>query len=161
MSSSVLIAKLRPFILICQIYGLIPFSIEMDPLTGGFQRFTLSLKHFASWWYVFMVFVQFTCYVISVVLRGKNMTTAEDLGVSPIILSLTSATQVMYWIQVSLSRIDVLKVKRWRRVITLILEVEEHLSEVVRDSKDSIFLRTILGVLITTIMVATIKCYIF
>jgi len=89
------------------------------------------------------------------------MTTAEDLGVSPIILSLTSATQVMYWIQVSLSRIDVLKVKRWRRVITLILEVEEHLSEVVRDSKDSIFLRTILGVLITTIMVATIKCYIF
>ncbi len=143
MSSSVLIAKLRPFILICQIYGLIPFSIEMDPLTGGFQRFTLSLKHFASWWYVFMVFVQFTCYVISVVLRGKNMTTAEDLGVSPIILSLTSATQVMYWIQVSLSRIDVLKVKRWRRVITLILEVEEHLSEVVRDSKDSIFLNLV------------------
>ena len=153
MSSSVLIAKLRPFILICQIYGLIPFSIEMDPLTGGFQRFALSLKHFASWWYVFMVFVQFTCYVISVVLRGKNMTTAEDLGVSPIILSLTSATQVMYWIQVSLSRIDVLKVKRWRRVIALILEVEEYLSKGVRDSKNSISSRTILGALIITIMV--------
>lgn len=87
------------------------------------------------------------------------MTTAEDLGVSPIILSLTSATQVMYWIQVSLSRIDVLKVKRWRRVITLILEVEEYLSKGVRDSKDSIFSRTIMGALISTIMVVTIYTY--
>lgn len=72
MASPVLIAKLRPLIIICQIYGLIPFSMEMNSVTGRFQRFTLSLKHFPSWWYAFVLVVQVTCYVISMVLRGEK-----------------------------------------------------------------------------------------
>lgn len=151
--SSILITKLRPFIIICQIYGLIPFSMEMDPIAGGFQRFTCSLKNFVTWWYAFVLVVQIICYLISMVFGMKYVTDAEEIGVSPTVLKLTAATQLLYMVQIFCCRIVVLKLKRLRRVITLIHEVEHHLKEVLENSKDSILLRVILGVLFVAIMV--------
>ena len=153
MPSSILIAKLRPFIIICQVYGLIPFSMEMDPDTGGFQKFTVSPKKIASWWYAFVFILQVTCYLISMILRAKNVTKAEDLGVSPVVLSLTATTPMMYMIQVFFSRIVVLKLKPLRRVITLIQEVEQHLWKIVQHSGDTLLPRSILGFFFATIMV--------
>lgn len=164
-----LITKLRPLIVICQIYGLIPFSMEMDPITGEFQRFTFSLKKAVAWWYVVVFIFQVTCYLITVVSRGKNETEAENLEVTGIIWGLTIANQIMYMAQISFSRFVVLKFKRFRRIIAWIHEVEKDLSEVVlNNSGDSIVLRAILGILFATVMVIhkiivlhTYKSYLF
>lgn len=153
MASSILITKLRPFIIICQIYGLIPFSMEMDPVTAGFQRFTCSLKNFVTWWYACVLVVQVTCYLSSMVFEMKFATNAKESGVSSTVLILSVGTQLLYMVQIFFCRIVVLKFKRLRRVITLIHEVEQHLKEVLENSKDSILQRIILGVLFVVIMV--------
>jgi len=94
------------------------------------------------------------------ILRAKNVTKAEDLGVSPVVLSLTAATPMMYMIQVFFSRIVVFKLKPLRRVITLIQEVEQHLWEIVQHSGDTLLSRSILGFFFATIMVC-LNVYLF
>ena len=100
-----------------------------------------------------MLVVQVICYLISMVFGMKYVTDAKEIGVSPTVLKLTAATQLMYMVQVFFCRIAVLKLKRLRRVITLICEVEQHLKDVLEKSKDSILPRVILGVLFVAIMV--------
>ena len=44
--------ELGPFVRLCQISGLFPFRLKIDPELKHFQRFQLSLLHPLTFWYI-------------------------------------------------------------------------------------------------------------
>lgn len=152
MSPSLLITKLRPFVLICQINGLVPFSMEMDPVTGRFLKFTFSYKKFVFWWYAFVAIFQVSVVLcFSLMSSGINIKTGEESGLSTIVVALTLVTRALYMIQVFLARIILLRYKHLRKAIALIREVEAYLIEEIphhHSKKDYIVFRTIVGLVL-------------
>lgn len=152
--SSMTIRKLRPFITICQIIGLVPFSMKMDPKTGGFIEFNYSVKNFVSWWYNFVGIVQTTGFFFVMLIGVID----SKPSITPIAVTvLLKATQFLYLLQILLAKIVPIRYKRFRRIVNLIIEVEQHLSTILPGSiinnKDTIVSRTFIGILVIVFMV--------
>lgn len=164
MISSPMLRKLRPFVGICQIFGLVPFSMELDPKTGGFLKFAFSFKKFVSWWYIFLSNLQVANFVFMISANiGRSKATLKD-GESEFPIAVTLlllATKLLYLVQVLMTKILALRYKRFRRVISLIQEVERQFSEMMLPrsiiDKDTILLRTVIGIFIIIFMVM-IQC---
>lgn len=153
-SSSTLISKLRPFVKICQINGLIPFSMELYPNTGRFLKFTFSFKKFVSWWYIFLAIFQVSMTLgIGFVATGKSIDIQKTEGKSQLpkpVFVLMLFTNLLSLIQFFMGRGILLRYKRLRKIIALIKEVEQYLIEEMpynhyEKNKDSIITRTIFG----------------
>ena len=61
--------QLNPFVSLCQVCGLIPYTIEYNLITNKFSRFTFSIKHRTTWWFVGILALQlvsicFTSYLV-------------------------------------------------------------------------------------------------
>lgn len=162
-SSLTLISKLRPFVIICQINGLIPFSVEMDPDTGRFLKFTFSFKKFVSWWYIFLVIFQVSMTLgVSLVATGRisidihKTERKSELPTTVFVLMLF--TNLLSLIQFFMGRGILLRYKLIRKVITLIQEVEQYVIDEMphkqyEKNKDSIIMRTIFGTIIAISLV--------
>ena len=46
--------KLGPFSLFCQILGLLPFRMQIDPQTNRLKRFPFSFRRPPIWWFIFL-----------------------------------------------------------------------------------------------------------
>jgi len=158
MSSSLLFRKLRPFILICQINGLVPFSAKIDPVTGRFRKFEFSVKSFIFWWYSLVTFFQIVGYILLLtsLIRKKNLEVETGLPTAVSILLLSA--QFIFSLQIFMCRIDVLKYKRFKRIINLLIEeVETYFFDLIPDfSQGSIYARTILGIFLAFL---TVSCF--
>lgn len=153
---SLLITKLRPFVVICQINGLLPFSMEMDPLTGRFIRFSLSYKNFVSWWYALVTISQVMVVGIALVWLRIGVKTGEESGLPTTVIALTLVTRALYMIQILISRITLLRYKRLRKAIALIQEIEHYFMEEMPqhwNNGNSILLRTVIGIILAFFLV--------
>lgn len=63
--------KLRPFVWMCQFFGLFPFVMEIDPQTKLFKKFFFSWKKPVTWWFVFILIGQFLLLCININLAWK------------------------------------------------------------------------------------------
>jgi len=127
--------------------------MELDPVTGGFLKFTLSYKNkFISWWFAFVAIFQVSVILcFSLMSSGIYLKNEEESGLSTIVVALTLITRVLYMIQVLFVRIILLRYKRLRKAIALIREVEQYLMEEMphhHSETDSIILRTIIGTIL-------------
>lgn len=154
MMSSMTIRKLRPFVTICQIIGLVPFSMKMDPKTGGFIEFNYSLRKFISWWYIFMGIIQMADYIFVMSVSLIASKSGATLTAAAVLLK---ATQFLYALQILLVKIAPIRYKRFRRIVNLIREVEQHFSVMLPGSivnnRDTIVSRTVIGILVIVFMV--------
>lgn len=160
-SSSEFISKLRPFVTICQINGLVLYSMEMDPDTGRFLKFTFSFRKFISWWYIFLAILQVSV-TLSVGLvassrRADIHKTERKSELPTTVLILMAFTNLLGLIQFFMGRGILLRYKRLRKVIALILEVEQYVMEATPYShykrRDSIIIRTVFGAFLAIFLV--------
>lgn len=49
---------LRPLVSYCNLTGLFPFYMEIDPVSNSFKRFTLSFHKLHVWWFALVVILQ-------------------------------------------------------------------------------------------------------
>lgn len=153
---SLIITKLRPFVIICQINGLVPFSMEMDPLTRRFVRFSFSYKKLVSWWYAFGTIFQVMVVGIGLVWSSIGVKTGEESGLSTTVVALTVVRNALYMIQILYAKVILLRYKRLRKAIALIQEAEQYLVEEVPQhlyKGNSVLLRTIIGIILTFFLV--------
>jgi len=127
--------------------------MKMDPETGGFIEFNYSFKKFVSWWYIFLGIVQTTGFFF-VMLIGVIDSKPSNTPIAVTVL--LKATQFLYALQILLAKIVPVRYKRFRRIVNLIIKVEEHLSSILPGSiinKDTIVSRTVIGILVVVFMV--------
>ena len=158
MPSSLLFRKLRPFILICQINGLFPFSTESDPNTAGFRRFVFRIRNFIVLWYFLVTVFQVVGYILLLMSWISKKNTEVESGLPTAVSILLVSTQIVFSFQIFMCRIDVLKYKRFQRLIHLLIEeVEKHFFDLMPDSRqDSIYARTLVGIIFTLFTVINI-----
>ncbi len=147
---------LRPFVRLCQIIGLIPYTMELDPETKSFQRFSFSFKSFPARWYSIVLVTQ----ICGLVVGGatlKNYYQSDiytDMHLPIVIVLLQGATSFTLFLILIIKRGVVFCYRPLRRVVELLVEVDRHLRDL-PECKNTILMRTIIGFLISIALVYT------
>ncbi len=154
--------QLKPFVRLCQISGLIPFTMETDPETKEFIKFGFSLKSAPAVWYFTILFVVILSFLIPTSTLSINFSSIFENVVTNMILStvgvlLLGASHFSFMILFNIKRVTVLRYKHLRRAVVLVKEVEQHLSDLPH-CKNTVKLRTIIGLTIAILMVDFSKC---
>ncbi len=146
--------KLVPFVLLCQFFGLIPFTIVMDPETKEFLHFGFSLKTVPALWYFTLLAAQLlvVTFPISTMPNIMNSDLLRELNLSTAALVLLVAYQLSLVLLFFTKRVSVLRYKHLRRAVALIKEVEQHLSDHPK-CKNRVVRRTIIGFLASALLV--------
>lgn len=156
--------QLKPFVRVCQISGLIPFTMETDPETKEFLKFGFSLKSATALWYFTILFFVIISFILpSTTLSSTNMSSiyenaVDNMNLSTVGLLLLGATQFSYMILFSIKRVTVLRYKHLRKAVALVKEVEQHLSDLPQ-CKNTVILRTVIGIIIAVVMVHIFSFY--
>lgn len=124
-----IIERLRPFVLVCQIFGLFPFYMENDPLTRNFKSFSFSLRKPVTWWFFCLLVLQFVFLILDV---EAVWTTHLQEGILkykvPPIFGVFIFLQCLFFhILVSITRYVIFKYIHIRRAIHLIRKVHTEL----------------------------------
>lgn len=157
--------ELRLFVRLCQITGLIPYSIEYDPKTGQFERFSFAWRKFLTWWYVGILVLQGSIAINNTVQVYRSLQTqfsasgTKYLPTAVVILS--GSSQLFYFAIVVIVRVTVVRYSRLCKAIQLIREVEQHLQNRrlsnKYDCKNTIAHRAIIGFVLSLLFVRSIK----
>lgn len=149
--------QLKPFVRVCQISGLIPFTMETDPETKEFLKFGFSLKSAPALWYFTLLLLVILSFTIPMATLSSNISSiyenaVDNLNLSTVGLLLLGATQLSYAVLFNIKRVTVLRYKHFRRAVALVKEVEQHLSDLPQ-CKNTVILRTVIGLIIAVFMV--------
>ena len=87
--------KLSPFISICQFCGMLPFSMEYDPATKEFARFSFSFWHFITWWFVLIFFLQFVVPLVLISIFGNLLQEMSNDSSLPLTLSIMAGVNAV------------------------------------------------------------------
>lgn len=147
---------LRPFVRLCQIIGLIPYTMELDPETKSFQRFSFSFKSFPARWYSMVLVTQ----IVGLVIGGATMKNYfqsdlyADMHLPIVIVLLQGTTSFTFFLILVIKRGVVLCYRPLRRVVELLVEVDRHLRDLPK-CKNTILSRAIIGLVISITLVYT------
>jgi len=153
---------LRPFIRLCQILGLIPYSMEIDPETKSFHRFRFSMRSLPAWWYIIALVAQAVGFVVIGVSFSEYYQSNHfsDLQLPIVVTLLGASSQFIFLLVQIFKRGIILRYNTLGRVVELLKEVERHLKDLPDGCKNSVFKRTIAGLLLSTTLVNS-TCYWF
>ena len=154
--------QLGPFIRICQLSGLIPFTMELDSKTGKFHRFRFSWRHYVTWYYLAVWILQVAGFV-SMILAGNHYTKSDEfragtnsLSIGIIITTFFSAVfNILFFL---LTKAITFHHAAIGRAAAFIREVEEHLIEL-PECKNSVLSRTFFGFCFTQSLVFSYILY--
>lgn len=146
--------KLIPFVRICQFFGLVPFTIIMDPETREFVRFGFSWRSVPALWYFFLLAIQMMVITLPVSTMPNMMDSDlfRELNLSPAAIVLLLVDQISLVILFVTKRLTVLRFNHLRRAVALVKEVEQHLSDLPK-CRNRVVRRTLMGFLTSAIMV--------
>ena len=145
--------QLNPFFSLCQACGLIPYTIEYNLITNKLSRYTFSIKHRTTWWFVGILALQIV--FASRVTRRKNWTIIYQptkVYLSPPTFSLVNS--ISSFVQLLLSRWIVMRYRRLQTAIKAVQEVERLLGEeFMAQHKSSLTTRFVIGfiLILTTV----------
>lgn len=139
--------QLRPFVSLCQACGMIPFTVEQDLISKKFVRFTFSLKHLTTWWFILLLVLQLT---VSVGLIYSSMSQTISLSIDPDLpIMMMAVVFGVNWVSISsqflISRWIVSHYRQLRRAVEAIQEVERLFGDpFIRQHKSSVMTRFII-----------------
>ena len=77
--------KVSPFVSFCQLCGFFPYRMEVDPITKRFKRFTFSICHPVTFWYLFVnLTLIISCLMVSLSKKFREEGQLQVLQISPI-----------------------------------------------------------------------------
>jgi gustatory receptor len=147
--------QLNPFVSLCQACGLIPYTIEYNLITNKFSRYTFSIKHRTTWWFVGILALQFASICFTSYSARKldhHISTDKSLPVTANILSLVNS--ISSFVQLLLSRWIVMRYRLLQTAIKAVQEVERLLGEeFMTQHKSSLTTRFVIGfiLILTTV----------
>jgi len=139
---------LRPFVRLCQIFGVIPFSMEVDPETKSFRRFRFSIKSITACFYYFAMVCQVVSFLVIGGVLWMQYKSAEYVYMHlPVAVALLNGSSqfIFFCVQV-LKRVVFLRYRTLSRIVALIKEVDRHLFAP-PECKSTVLKRTIVGLL--------------
>ncbi len=151
---------LRPFVHLCQIIGVIPYSMELDPETKAFRRFNFSIKSIPAWLYIIALAAQVFGLLVTVVLvlRYYKSDGFSDLNLPIVVALLNGSTQFIYIFFQTFKRGIVLRYQTLGRIVSQIKEVDRHLMNF-PDCKNTVLRRTIIGFVFSIALVTILYYY--
>ena len=147
---------LDPMIRICQIIGLFPFRMELDPVTGQFVRFIFSWCHYVTWYFFALIFLQVGMGVIG--FWGQKQFVSSNLFDSSFqqlptsVLVLVGVSVFTYFLLLIVVKIVVFRYTHLSKAIELFRKLDQLLPEM-SYNKNTIRKRTLIGCIITVILV--------
>ena len=151
------LAKIGPFVQICQLIGFIPFRMEIDPQTKTFRRFTFSMRDPLTWWFIVLkIFalgaLSFSLY--TTLFSSPIDPMLKDEAVSLKEISFVCQTIIAIAFDFTLQFV-MIRYSNLGNAIEFIKKADETLESVsnVERRKDSVISRTIVGVLFTLCLV--------
>lgn len=148
--------QLRPFVSLCQACGMIPFTVEQDLISKKFVRFTFSLRHLTTWWFILLLVLQLT---VSVGLIYSSMSQTISLSIDPDLPIMMAVVFGVNWVSISsqflISRWIVSHYRQLRRAVEAIQEVERLFGDAfIRQHKSSVMTRFIIGFILVVMTVS-------
>lgn len=148
--------QLGTLVRFCQLTGLIPFTMELDPKTGQFLRFAFSWRHYVTWYCLGLFLLQLTGFA-TIMTAMRQFTNGEEfnnvetkLPISVVILIGVAAT--FQFFTIVLAKTIVLRHASFRKISAILKKVEEHLLEL-PNCKNSVLRRTLFGFFLIELMV--------
>lgn len=119
--------QLSPLVSLCQACGFMPYTVEYDPITKSYSKFSFSVKNRVTWWFIFTWIFQFLVYPLPYIHFTKNV--LADLAFDktmPITVSLLGAVVVCsFLLQYGIARFIVLfRYKQLRDILDTLRQVE-------------------------------------
>lgn len=150
--------QLQPFVSLCQACGMIPFTIERNLTTGKFERFTFSLKHFATWWFSFILVFQISVVVVVGNLSGDMQDVLmSDRNIPTTLIILTGITSSAFLVQLLSSRWIPLNYRHLRKAVEDLQKVEQLFGDkFIEEHKSSAMIQFFAGFVIVLITVSKI-----
>ena len=98
--------KLSPFISVCQVCGMLPFSMEYEPATKEFKKFAFSFRHFITWWYILIILLHLVAfpYVLGNLAGNLLRELSSDRSIPVTVSIVASVTSVGFLAQLLLCR---------------------------------------------------------
>jgi gustatory receptor len=153
--------QLGPFVSLCQASGMIPFTKEQDLNSKKFAKFTFSLRHPITCWFILLLVLQL---IISVGLVYSSTSQIKSLLIDPNMPIMMAVVFGVNWLsifsQFLISRWVVLHYRQLRRAVESIQEVEKLFGDkFITQHKSSVMTRFIIGfiLIVTTVSVPTSK----
>jgi hypothetical protein len=124
--------KLRPFLVFCQLFGVIPYSVETEefPAKTKFKKFSFSLRHPVAWWFFFLCTftVVVSCWDFKMIWNVLH----EDDGVlrshvSRIISVFVLQEHIFYIALMVMSRYVIIKYVCFRRIVYFLQKINSEL----------------------------------
>ena len=146
--------ELRPFVNLCQAVGFIPFSIETNPVSRKFYRFTFSFKSGSVLWFL-SIFSMHIFYIYlskdMFVSQFKLLLTDNNIPLTLSIFSVFSLTST--GVQYVVSRYVVLQYRHLQNAVETVQNVERIFNRVIflKAPRNSIKKRLIIGIALHTI----------
>ncbi len=148
---------LRPFVRLCQIFGMIPYSVEMDPETKSFRSFRFHIKSIPAWLYLIALVAQVVAFVVAggslwIYYKSDEFV---DLHLPVVVTLLNGSSHFIFMCVQVLKRGIFLRYQSLSRVISLIKEVDRHLIPL-PECTNTVFKRTMIGLVILISLVHTV-----
>ena len=143
--------KLSPFISICQFCGMLPFSMEYDPTTKAFARFSFSFRNFITWWFMLIFILQLAAPFALVNISGHLLQElSSDLSVPTMVTIVAGVTSVCFFAQFAISRwITFRHYGRLRNAVEAVQAVERILKSLsVIVCNNSVTKRVVIGIIL-------------
>lgn len=124
----IIFQHLRPFVFLCQLSGLIPFSMETNRHTKKFKQFSFSWKKPAAWWFTILSIV-FLIYIILNLFYAWELFFNKDIleiQIIPLLFrTFIFVEHIDFFIMVLTSRLITFKYCHLRRVVCLLKKVHK------------------------------------
>ncbi|KAI9565951.1 hypothetical protein GHT06_009749 [Daphnia sinensis] len=146
--------QLRPFVRLCQVCGLIPYTMKRNSITGKFEQFTFSVRNVSTWWFLLVFISQISAVVVvrflSSYLQGALST---EGNIPTTMIFLTGVTSSAFLAQLLSSRWIALNYRHLDNVVKAVQEIERLFGEsFLLKHKSSIMIRFIAGFAIAMTM---------
>ncbi|KAI9565955.1 hypothetical protein GHT06_009753 [Daphnia sinensis] len=139
--------QLQPFVSLCQACGLFPYRIERNSTTGKFERFTFSVKHCSTWWFLTVLVLQITIVVMMGNLsRDFQEVLSTDKSIPITLFILNGVTSLTFLAQLVSSRWIAFNCRHLGNAVEAVQKVEVLFGEkFVAEHRSSIMTRFFIG----------------
>ena len=118
---------LRPLVLFCNVTGLFPFHMEIDPLTKSFSRLSLSFRKVHFWWFISVAIMQATLFSYAIYSLLAGFDQIEKIFQGPIMKIGLIVLAIALAVVIAAPRIFFFSYRRLQEACLLIKEVDDRL----------------------------------
>ena len=152
--------KLSPIISVCQVCGMLPFSMEYDPATKEFTKFAFSFRHFITWWYILIILLHLVAfpYVLGNLAGNLLRELSSDRSIPVTVSIVASVTSVGFLAQLLVCRWIVFRhYRRLRNAVEAVKAVQRILQSSSAGYKNSTSKIVAIGIILLLVAVSTKK----